>query len=228
MTPKTPKKWVEFHDMCSGGRAKEVYSHIYIEADDEADACRVFYHHFGHSASRVTCTCCGEDYSVTEYESLHDATAFDRNCKWDQVAGEYVDEQDPTSTRRYIPLDTYLALPNVLVLRDADIPAAEHIGDVPKWLCVGQRGKTGEGTITIEPVTSHRLAKMLLEMPDLPVVFDGVGKELAKVVDPVVVNAENNTSAQRYWNPVVRSALIVNGSVVLVEVVDGFVTKVKS
>lgn len=70
--------WTHFWDMHSGGSVKEApYAHIYIEAP-EAEAKVIFYNRFGHNAERVTCTCCGEDYSIMEYASLADATAFQR------------------------------------------------------------------------------------------------------------------------------------------------------
>lgn len=64
--------WTHFWDMHSGGRKKEKFAHCFIEAPEE-EAKVIFYNRFGHSADRVTCTCCGEDYAVTEYESLAEA-----------------------------------------------------------------------------------------------------------------------------------------------------------
>lgn len=73
--------WTRFMDMHSGGGLKEYpYEYIYIEApEDEAKI--IFYNRFGHNPGRVTCTCCGEDYSVSEEELLEQATAFERNCE---------------------------------------------------------------------------------------------------------------------------------------------------
>ena len=61
--------WTQFWDMHSGGSLKEQWQYIYIEApEDEARV--IFYNRFDHSPDRVTCTCCGEDYSVSEDADL--------------------------------------------------------------------------------------------------------------------------------------------------------------
>ena len=71
--------WTRFMDMHSGGGRKGPAEKIIIEApEDEARV--VFYNRFGLSPDRVTCTCCGEDYSVTEGDTLEQITAYDRNC----------------------------------------------------------------------------------------------------------------------------------------------------
>jgi hypothetical protein len=72
------KMITHFYDMHSGGGAKEApYEHIFIEAPEE-EAVSVFYARFGHSPHRVSCTCCGSDYSVSEYATLEDATVYHR------------------------------------------------------------------------------------------------------------------------------------------------------
>ena len=72
--------WTHFHDMHSGGGLKiEPYSHIFIEAPQE-EAELVFYNRFGRNPHRVTCSCCGEDYSVSEETTLEQATAYHRGC----------------------------------------------------------------------------------------------------------------------------------------------------
>lgn len=73
--------WTRFMDMHSGGGQKEEWSKIYIEAPEE-EAKVIFYNKFGHSPDRVTCTCCGEDYSTDEGESLARVSAFDRGLRW--------------------------------------------------------------------------------------------------------------------------------------------------
>ena len=72
--------WTHFWDMHSGGGQKEKWSHIYIEAPEE-EAKFVFYHRFGHNPDRVTCTCCGNDYSISSDKSLKSLTGFQRNCR---------------------------------------------------------------------------------------------------------------------------------------------------
>jgi hypothetical protein len=75
-----PGKWTRFMDMSSGGGQKLPWHYIYIEAP-EAEARVIFYNRFDRDPDCVTCTCCGEDYSVSESESLGEATAYDRGCK---------------------------------------------------------------------------------------------------------------------------------------------------
>jgi hypothetical protein len=81
--------YTRFMDMHSGGGLKEgSYQHIIIEAPEE-EAKVIFYNRLGHNPERVTCTCCGDDYSISEYETLTEATAYDRNA---DSAFFYVDD----------------------------------------------------------------------------------------------------------------------------------------
>lgn len=69
--------WTRFMDMHSGGGRKLDWEYIFIEAtQDEAEV--VFYNKFDRSPSRVTCTCCGEDYYVSEYPTLEQASEYER------------------------------------------------------------------------------------------------------------------------------------------------------
>jgi len=142
-------------DMHSGGGSKEPYAFIYIEAPVE-EAKVIFYNRFGHSPERVTCSCCGEDYSIDEELDLLQATGYERNCD-----STYVDEQgneDPdawvqgkglsdgfkfmyverTSTSKFnfgntphIPLSDYLKQDNNLVICKEDIKDSERLGELP-------------------------------------------------------------------------------------------------
>jgi hypothetical protein len=73
--------WTQFWDMHSGGGQKEEkWSMIYIEAPiDEAKV--IFYNRFGHNPERVTCTCCGEDYSISESKWFSQLSGFHRGCR---------------------------------------------------------------------------------------------------------------------------------------------------
>lgn len=73
--------WTHFWDMHSGGGQKAPWQHIYIEAP-EAEAKVIFYNRFGHNPERVTCTCCGNDYSVSEAETLAEASGYQRGCDY--------------------------------------------------------------------------------------------------------------------------------------------------
>jgi hypothetical protein len=71
--------WFHFFDMHSGGRQKEDWPHIFIEAVDESQAISVFYSRFGHNPRRITCTCCGEDYAIHSGWTLEEVTEYSRN-----------------------------------------------------------------------------------------------------------------------------------------------------
>lgn len=73
--------WTKFWDMHSGGSNKiKTYDKIYIEAPI-AKAERIFQHRFNRNPYNVTCNCCGEDFSVYEYESLEKATKHHRKSE---------------------------------------------------------------------------------------------------------------------------------------------------
>ena len=103
--------WTTFWDMDSGGSQKEQWTMIFIEASED-EAVKVFYNRFGHSPSRVTCTCCGDDYSIDEEETIEEATKFHRECSGLTVA-EYGEKED------------------VLYITKEEIAADEKEGDVP-------------------------------------------------------------------------------------------------
>ena len=68
--------FTEFLDMSSGGSQKLSHGRIIIEAP-EAEAVSVFYSRFGRNPRRVSCTCCGEDYFITEIEKIEPDKHFD-------------------------------------------------------------------------------------------------------------------------------------------------------
>ena len=117
--------------MHSGGRAKEKWEQIYINAP-EKEAKIIFYNRFGHSPDRVSCTCCGEDYSVSEGDDLAQMTGYHRHC--DFKDGKYVEEPDRKygKTNPVISLGDYLNQPDNHVIYDKDIKPEERIGDVPE------------------------------------------------------------------------------------------------
>ena len=147
-------------DMYSGGGTKEPpYQYVYIQAP-ESEARRVFYNRFGHSPDRVSCTCCGADYSVDEHVSLEQATGFERGCRTlvtprnpktglfqnddpvikahlyledgeDPPKGYQVDDRWPRY-KEYQPLEEYLKQEDVLVIRKEEIKPSERKGDLPE------------------------------------------------------------------------------------------------
>lgn len=77
--------WTHFYDMHSGGRCKikengQDIEHIYIEADHKT-AEQYFEQLFGRDPNHTTCKCCGEDYAVSEHQSLQKASGYERNCR---------------------------------------------------------------------------------------------------------------------------------------------------
>lgn len=118
--------WTLFWDMHSGGGCKESpFEKIFIEApEDEAKV--IFYNRFGHNPERVTCTCCGEDYSVSESETFELASAYHRDCKFDRKANEYLPETGKMTVAEY------QAREDVLVLAAGDIEPEWRQGEVPE------------------------------------------------------------------------------------------------
>ena len=109
--------WTHFMDMNSGGWRKEDFAHLYIEAPKDA-AVAVFFSRYGHDPARVSCTCCGDDYSVSEAPTLEEASRFER--------------------RNGSTLATYLARPEVAVIRAENITEEEREADIPQsgWVWV--------------------------------------------------------------------------------------------
>jgi hypothetical protein len=156
------EKWTRFMDMHSGGAQKEdAFAYLLIEApQNEAEI--IFYARFGHNPNRVTCTCCGEDYSIGESDTLAEATAYDRNCPWvedvrghiyprkdrpdDYKEGFYLEpgEAVPDGMRirehygtcdEPTPLDGFLAAPDkhgYAIIRKDEIKPEERTGHVPE------------------------------------------------------------------------------------------------
>ena len=123
--------WTWFSDMHSGGGRKEDFEHIYIEAPEDI-ARVVFYNRFGHNPERVTCTCCGDDYSIYESKTLEDATAYERGCRYDKDKDVYVDEPNTEySYKKYQTLDEYKKNKSVLFIDAAAIADRDKVGDVP-------------------------------------------------------------------------------------------------
>lgn len=146
--------WTQFVDMYSGGSTKHEYNFIYIESPEE-EAKVIFYNRFGSNPERVTCTCCGDDYSISESETLEQATGYERGCHSgyiDENGGEapqdsawiygkglqkgykhqYFERAGDRTWHKYIPLDEYIKKDGVLVIRAGDIKGEEREGDVPE------------------------------------------------------------------------------------------------
>lgn len=123
--------WTQFWDMNSGGSQKESFSQCFIEAPVE-EAKVIFYNRFGHSPERISCSCCGDDYSISEYESLEQATAYHRGCDFDKDKKEHVERPSKDSWRKYVTLEDYIKNNDVCVIRADQIKAGEREGDLPQ------------------------------------------------------------------------------------------------
>jgi len=127
--------WTRFMDMHSGGGTKEKpYQYIYIEAG-ESEAVTIFYNRFGHNPNRVTCTCCGEDYSIAEDSTLEQATGYERGCDFDNATNEYVERPSTSGYsfyKDYQTLADYIKRPDILVIYADSIKPEERTGEVPE------------------------------------------------------------------------------------------------
>lgn len=144
--------WTRFMDMHSGGDTKlwrkdgvvsdsgprwgvrddafEAVEYIFIEAA-QAEAEAIFYKRFGRNPERVTCTCCGPDYSINESPTLAAATAYERNCAWNKGGDGYV-EAPRDGYREYQTVEQFLGRKDIHVIRRADIKPDERKAEIPQ------------------------------------------------------------------------------------------------
>lgn len=60
-----------FYDLSSGGYQKEGFQKLAVNLSmDKAE--KWFEETYGHDPYRMTCDCCGPDYSVYEFDSLEE------------------------------------------------------------------------------------------------------------------------------------------------------------
>lgn len=139
--------WTQFWDMNSGGGTKEKWDKIYIEASMK-EAKIIFYNRFGHNPERVSCTCCGKDYSIDSHESLAQLTGYHRGCRsaTKNAGNDYeyryfeADEKVPeeyevskfASWGEYQALDAYLDSEGVCVISKDEIWPEERLGSLPR------------------------------------------------------------------------------------------------
>lgn len=123
--------WTQFMDMHSGGSLKEKAQYIYIEAP-EAEAVVIFYNRFGHNPNRITCMCCGNDYSITESATLEEATGYERGRYYNEKTHSYEDKPDTDRYRSsYQSLEQYLKGGSIFIRQD-EIKPEERTGKVPQ------------------------------------------------------------------------------------------------
>ena len=119
----------KFTDMNSGGFTKSKYKTILIDCDNETEAIELFEARFDRHPRNITCNCCGYDYSISDFDSLEDATALDRMC---QMSQDYETFQEKPSTdedaeyfskfNKYVTFDEYIEFStDVLVIKAVDV-----------------------------------------------------------------------------------------------------------
>lgn len=133
--------WTLFMDMHSGGGLKEEnYALIYIEAPID-EACVIFYNRFGHNPYRVTCTYCGEDYSVDEHQTIEAATAYDRGCPWVEDERGWMFKDRPADYRDGFYLEPGQQVPAGMKLSSLSSIRGGEAVTVEEWR------KSGKGNI---------------------------------------------------------------------------------
>lgn len=124
ITLDIPDKVTVFLDMHSGGDAKLQWEKIYIALPKKL-ARIVFENRFNRNPDNITCSCCGEDYSVNEYDNIYQATGYYRNCLFKD--GEYIEEPNSKYHKKIIPLEEYLKRKEILFIRDFEIKPEEIV-----------------------------------------------------------------------------------------------------
>lgn len=119
-------------DMHSGGGRKEPYAYIFIQAP-EAEAKSVFYARFGHNPDRVSCTCCGADYSITQESSLTQGTAYERGCAFDDDTDTYVERPEPNyKYKSYVTVDEFIKRGSALIIPASEIRPQDRNLELPE------------------------------------------------------------------------------------------------
>lgn len=135
---KIETTWTHFWDMNSGGGRKEKWAHIFIEAPEE-EAKVIFYNRFNHNPERVSCSCCGGDYSISE-GTLAQITGYHRGCAYDMETHLYVEmpRKDRLSDQPFMALEEYMKNTDAMFIPATDIKENERNGSLPKsgWVWV--------------------------------------------------------------------------------------------
>lgn len=84
--------WTRFMDMHSGGGTKTDFEYIYIEADEDT-AVNIFCNMFDEHPYSVACGCCGSNFSVSSYNTLEEATDYERSYSKKSLE-DYIKQSD--------------------------------------------------------------------------------------------------------------------------------------
>jgi hypothetical protein len=116
-----------------GGQKEKEWAQIYIEAP-KSEAVVIFYNRFGHNPKRVSCTCCGSDYSIHESKTLKQVSAFQRGCKTKKDRSGYLEKPDTRDNicGKYRTIEQYSKEPDVLIIYAKDIKPSDRKGEVPE------------------------------------------------------------------------------------------------
>lgn len=108
--------WTLFSDAHAEGFLKfKDYEFIIIEGKEE-EALSLFMNITNVDPKKVTCTCCGQHYSIREYDSVFQATAFERGCHYDNSLKCYVEEISDFPIIGYATIEDFIKRDNVLVI----------------------------------------------------------------------------------------------------------------
>jgi len=102
-----------FEDTYTGGEQKLEYEYIYIQAPFQK-AIDAFTERFGRDPRLTTCQCCGMDYDIETFQTLEEASGFERDGYW--VDGEFHDEPRDPAYSQYIELEDWLERDGVLYI----------------------------------------------------------------------------------------------------------------
>lgn len=117
-------KWTQFYDLHSGGSRKLKWEKIYIEASVQ-EAKVIFENRFDENPDEVACSCCGQNYSISESDSLEAATACHRGCAFDNNG--FIEKWNGRSFDIYLTLNEYRGEKDVLILEKKDIKDSERL-----------------------------------------------------------------------------------------------------
>lgn len=134
--------WTLFWDMHSGGGQKLDWGLIFIEAP-EAEAASVFYTKFRRDPHCMTCSCCGDDYAISESPTLEEASGYHRGLRFVDLGhgeGRYLEPDEVAPEGRISTswrgvgqtLDEWLARGEAKVVWAFEITDAERTAEVPR------------------------------------------------------------------------------------------------
>lgn len=126
--------WTLFKDMYADGYFQHKGIEFYLVEAREKDAIGMFMDETKCDPTRTTCKCCGQHFSILEYDSVFQATGSERNCRYDKELDLFIEEQDVSgSLLKYKSLKEFLSQQNVLIIFK-DGSTDKHI----EWQSIGK------------------------------------------------------------------------------------------